>query len=111
MAAARDGEFDRLMRLLAPDAVVTADDAAVLAGTQERIEGREEVATFFNGSAHAALAVYVDDRPAAAWFHRGEAKVAFDFTVVDGMVSGIAFRAEPEVLERVSRRSAAEGRS
>ena len=71
MAAARNGEFDRLMRLLAPDATVTADQAAALAGTPERIDGRREVATFFNGSAHAALAVYVDDRPAAAWFHPG----------------------------------------
>ncbi len=112
MAAARNGEFDRLMRLLAPDAAVTADDAAVLAGTPERIDGRNEVATFFNGSAHAALPVYVDDdRPAAAWFHRGEAKVLFDFTLVDGMVSGITFRAEPEVLARVSRRDGEQRRS
>lgn len=106
MAAARNGEFDRLMRLLAPDATVTADDAAVLVGTPERIDGPREVATFFNGSARAALAVYVDERPAAAWFHRGEAKVLFDFTVVDGRVAGITFRAEPEVLARVSRRDA-----
>jgi RNA polymerase sigma-70 factor (ECF subfamily) len=110
MAAAREGEFDRLMRLLAPDVAVTADDAAVLAGTPERIDGRDEVATFFNGSAHAALPVYVEDRPAAAWFHRGRAKVLFDFTLVDGMVSGITFRAAPEVLARVSRRDAAERR-
>lgn len=104
MAAARGGEFDRLMRLLAPDAAVTADDAAILAGTPERIDGRREVATFFNGSAHAALAVYVDDRPAAAWFYRGEAKVLFDFTVVNGVVGSITFRADLEVLARVSRR-------
>jgi RNA polymerase sigma-70 factor (ECF subfamily) len=104
MSAARNGEFDRLMRLLAPAAAVTADDAAVLAGTPERIEGRREVATFFNGSAHAALAVYVDERPAAAWFHRGEAKVLFDFTIVDGLIGRITFRAGPEVLTRVARR-------
>ena len=41
MAAAREGDFDRLLRLLAPDAVVTADDAAVLVGTPRQIEGRE----------------------------------------------------------------------
>lgn len=104
MAAARNGEFDRLMQLLAPDAAVTADEAAILAGTPARIEGRHEVAAFFNGSAQSALAVSVDDRPAAAWFLRGEAKVLFDFTVVDGVVEGITFRAEPEVLARVTRR-------
>lgn len=111
MAAARNGEFERLIRLLAPEAVVSADAAAVLVGTPERIEGRQEVATFFNGSAHAALPVYIDDRPAAAWFHRGEAKVVFDFTLRNGVVSTITFRAEPEVLARVSRRKGRERRS
>lgn len=104
MAAARNGEFDRLLRLLAPNAAMTADDAAIVAGTPERIDGQSEVATFFNGSAHAALSVYVGDRPGAAWFHRGVAKVVFDFTVVDGLVDHIRFRAEPGVLAQVARR-------
>jgi len=105
MAAAREGDFDRLLRLLAPEAAVSADDAAILAGTPARIEGRHEVATFFNGSAHAALPVFVGDHPGAAWFHRGQAKVAFDFTIADGSVRAITFRAEPEVLARVARRN------
>ena len=104
MAAARNGDFDRLLQLLAPDAMVTADEAAVLVGTPARIEGRDEVATFFNGSAQAALPVYVDDRPGSAWFHRGAARVAFDFTVKDGLVAAIAFRATPELLARMMRR-------
>jgi RNA polymerase sigma factor (sigma-70 family) len=104
MAAAREGDFSRLVQLLAPEAAVTADTAAILAGTPERIAGRREVATFFNGAAHAAFPVYAGDRPAAAWFHRGKAMVLFDFTVVDGVVSGITFRAEPEVLAQVARR-------
>ena len=104
MAAARDGDFDRLLRLLAPDAAVSADEAAILAGTPEQIEGRREVADFFNGSARAALPVFAGDRPGAAWFHRGEAKVLFDFTVLDGLVRRITFRAQPEVLAQVARR-------
>ncbi|SDC87815.1 sigma-70 family RNA polymerase sigma factor [Nocardioides lianchengensis] len=104
MAAAKGGDFERLLRLLAPDAGVSADDAAVLAGTPSRIEGRDEVATFFNGSAHAALPVLVGDRPGTAWFHLGEAKVVFDFTIEDGLVRAITFRAAPEVLATVVRR-------
>ena len=104
MAAARNGDFDRLLRLLAPDATVAADDAAVLAGTPRHIEGREEVGSFFNGSAQSALPVFVEDRPGSAWFHLGAAKVAFDFTVRDGLVQAITFRAAPEVLTRVVRR-------
>ncbi len=104
MAAAREGDFDRLVRLLAPDVVVDADVAAVAAGTPERVGGRDAVARFFDGSAASALAVSVDDRPGAAWFHRGAARVLFDLVVVDGVVRTITFRADPDLLARVVRR-------
>ncbi|MFI7579363.1 sigma-70 family RNA polymerase sigma factor [Kocuria kalidii] len=104
MAAARQGDFQHLVRLLAPDVAITADDAAMRTGTPERINGPDEVAAFFNGGAHAALPVFFGTRPAAAWFHRGQAKVLFDFTVVDGLVVHIRFRAEPEALAQVVRR-------
>lgn len=107
MAAARGGDFQRLLQLLAPDAVVGADEAAILAGTPASIEGRDEVAAFFNGSAQSAFPVLVGDRPASAWFLRGEARVVFDFTIDDGRARGITFRAEADVLARVVRRSGA----
>jgi RNA polymerase sigma factor (sigma-70 family) len=110
MAAARNGDFDRLLRLLAPDAAVTADDAAILVGTPQQIEGRDEVATFFNGSARSAFPVFVGDRPGSAWFLQGEAKVVFDFTVDDGLVRAITFRAAPDVLSRVVRRDGSQPR-
>jgi RNA polymerase sigma factor (sigma-70 family) len=105
MAAAREGDFARLLQLLAPDAGVTADAAAVIVGTPERIDGRDDVAAFFDGSAHAALAVLTDDRPGYAWFDRGTARVLFDFTIADGVVRSITFRADPGVLRSVVRRS------
>jgi len=104
MAAARGGDFTRLMELLAPDVVVTSDAAAVTLGTPTRLVGRQEVAAFFNGSAQSALSVFVGDRPGAAWYDRGVAKVVFDFTLHDGLVRRIDFRAEPEVLALVGRR-------
>lgn len=111
MAAAREGDFDRLLTMLAPDAVVRADDAAIRVGTPSRIDGRDDVAQFFNGAAHAALAVYVGDRAASAWYDRGEAKVLFDFTLADGRVEQITFRAAPEVLATVVRRRGAQRRT
>ena len=104
LAAARGGEFSRLLELLAPDVIVSGDTDAVALGTPERLNGRAEVATFFNGAAQAALPVFLDDRPAAAWFHRGQAKVAFAFTISDGVVQRIDFRAAPQVLARVGPR-------
>ena len=110
MDAARGGDVERLLQLLAPDAVVGADEAAILVGTPASIQGRDEVATFFNGSAQTALAVFVGDRPASAWFLKGEAKVVFDFDVADGRVRAITFRAAPDVLARVVRRDGADPR-
>ncbi len=104
MAAAREGDLEGLVRLLAPDAELAADTAAVLAGTPERISGRREVAAFFDGSARSALPVLHGGRPAAAWFHRGAARVLFDFVVTDGVVQQITFRADPEALARLVRR-------
>lgn len=104
LAAARDGDFARLLQLLAPGVVVAGDEAAVLTGTPARIAGRHAVATMFDGAARAALPVFLAGRPGAAWFHRGEARVAFDFTITDGAVHRIDFRADPAVLAQLTRR-------
>jgi RNA polymerase sigma-70 factor (ECF subfamily) len=107
LAASRGGDFGRLLDLLAPDVVVTGDAAAVALGTPERIQGPRDVAEFFNGAAKAALPVFVEVRAGAAWVHRGQARVAFDFTVVAGRVTRIAFRADPELLAKVRQRNGA----
>ncbi len=104
LTAARGGDFARLMELLAPDVRVRADEAAISMGTPERMDGREPVATFFNGAAKTARPVMVDGRPGAAWVQRGEMKVLFDFTIADGAVTSITFRADPDVLASVQRR-------
>ncbi len=103
--AARGGDLQRLLTLLAPDVVVAGDPAAVATGTPELLEGREAVAAMFNGAAHTALPVFVGDRPGAAWFLRGTPRVAFDFSVVDGVVTRIDFRAEAALLASLVRRS------
>jgi len=105
LAASRGGDFARLLELLAPDAVVAGDEAAVATGTPALLKGQQAVAEMFNGAAQSALPVYVGERPGAAWFLRGEAKVAFDFTITDGRVSRIDFRADPAVLADVQRRA------
>ena len=107
MAAARGGDVDRLLRLLAPEVTVTADVAAAAMGTPDRLQGATEVATFFNGGATAAFPVFVGERPGAAWIHRGEVKVVFDFTITSGRISELVFRAEDSLLAAVRRRDGA----
>ena len=104
LAAARNGDFTRLLELLAPNVVVAGDPAAVTLGTPGHLEGAEQVAQFFNGAAKAAFPVYVADRPGAAWIHRGEPKVVFDFTIDRGMVKRIDFRAESKILQQIQSR-------
>ncbi len=77
---------------------------AFLAGTPQHIDGQHAVATFFNGAAAAALPVFIEGRPGAAWFHKGQARVAFDFTIVDGRVQHLTFRSDPAMLARVEGR-------
>lgn len=105
MTAARGGEFDRLIALLAPDSRVRADEAAIATGTPARIDGSVRIAEFFNGAARAALPATLDGRAVFAWFHRGQARVVFDFAVTHGTVESITFRADPAVLTRVIRRT------
>lgn len=105
LAAARAGDFGRLLELLAPGVVIAGDEAAILAGTPARITGQRQVATFFDGAAAAASAVFIGERPGAAWFHRGQARVAFDFTLTTGLVARIDFRADPDVLTQITRRA------
>ncbi|AUZ88632.1 RNA polymerase subunit sigma-70 [Arthrobacter agilis] len=110
LAASRGGSFARLVHLLAPDVVVSADAEAIAAGTPVRLEGRERVAAMFDGAAKAAFPVFVQARPGAAWYHLGTPRVAFDFTVADGVVQSITFRADAGVLAALTRRAAADRR-
>ena len=104
LAAAWNGDFTRLLDLLAPKVVVEGDPATVTLGTPDHLDGAEQVARFFTGAAKAAFPVYVADRPEAAWIHRGEPKVVFDFRIDRGIVQRIDFRAESRILKHVQRR-------
>jgi RNA polymerase sigma factor (sigma-70 family) len=98
LAASRGGDFEGLLALLDPGAVVRADAAAVRMGSDELVSGAHSVAATFAGRAKAARSALVDGAPGAAWVHAGETKVAFGFTVVDGRITEIELLADPGVL-------------
>lgn len=102
--AAKGGDLETLLELLAPDVIVEGADAAALALGSRRLVGREEVLGLVNGGMKTAFPVHLGDRPAVAWMHRGEYKVAFDITIVDGRIHRIDLRADPEVLATVRKR-------
>jgi len=95
LAASRSGDFAALLALLDPDAVALADAAAVAAGAEAEVRGAEAVAGTFAGRAKAARLALLDGEPGLIWTHRGEVRMAFAFTVLDGRVAGIELIADP----------------
>ena len=100
LKAARAGEFDSLLALLDPDVVCRADATSVaMGGPVPLLVGARDVANRFNGGAAALFTTIVDGLAGAAWMHRGEAKVIFDFTVVDDKIVAIDMLSDPDVLD------------
>lgn len=102
--AAKGGDLETLLGLLAPDVVLQGADAAALALGTQGLVGREKVLDLVNGGMKTAFPVYVGDQPALAWLHRGDYKVAFDLTIEDGVIRRIDLRADPQVLATVRKR-------
>jgi RNA polymerase sigma factor (sigma-70 family) len=100
--ASRHGKFDRLLALLHPEAVVSADVAAVAMGSPALLSGADEVARMFSGRAQAARLTDLDGYAAAKWSMGGEVKAVFAFTVEDGLIREIELLAGD--LERLDLR-------
>ena len=98
LRASRNGDFEGLLALLDPGAVVRADGAAVAMGSAALVSGARSVAETFVGRARAARPAVVDGGAGAAWQLHGETKVVFGFTVVDGLITEIELLADPDVL-------------
>lgn len=94
--AARGGDLPKLLSLLAPGVQTHADAVGTAMGADVRV-GREAVADRFNG-ARGAMAVTIDGWASAAWVHHRDVKVAFLFTVVDGLITDIDMVADGDSL-------------
>lgn len=90
LAAARGGEFDRLVTLLHPDVVMRAGDAI---GHEPLQVGSSAVAAAaaFHGPRFATLCQpgTVSGQPGLVLVLRGQAVGAFGFTITDGLISTI----------------------
>jgi RNA polymerase sigma-70 factor (ECF subfamily) len=88
-AASREGDFEGLLTLLHPDAVVRADATAVAGGADAELVGAAAVAGSFVGRAHGVQVALLDGVPGAAWLFKGAPNGVLGFTVVDGLVTEI----------------------
>jgi RNA polymerase sigma factor (sigma-70 family) len=101
LAASRGGDFDALLAMLDPDAVLRADHAAVQLGVSKEIRGAAAVAGRFAGGARAARLALVDGAAGAVWASGGQPRVVFSFTITDGKVVAIDLLADPERLAQL----------
>jgi RNA polymerase sigma-70 factor (ECF subfamily) len=108
LAASRDGDFERLLALLSPEATLRADDLAVrIAAARQaqgapalstEVRGAAQVAEVFKGRARGASPALIAGEPGAVWAVGGQVRAAFLFTIVGGKINGIDIVMDPRHL-------------
>ncbi|HEX6395769.1 MAG TPA: sigma-70 family RNA polymerase sigma factor [Acidimicrobiales bacterium] len=108
LAASRRGDFEALVTLLDPDAVLRADRAAVKAATANRekgapllapeVRGSRAVADALVGRAQAAQLALIEGSPGAVWAPGGRPRAIFAFRVVGDTVTEIEIVTDPSVV-------------
>ncbi|MFI0350887.1 sigma-70 family RNA polymerase sigma factor [Actinomadura sp. 9N407] len=101
LTASREGDFEALLTVLAPDIVLRADRAAVRTGASAEVRGAKAVAETFSGRAQGARPALIDGAAGAVWAPGGRPRIVFGFTFADGLITGIVLRADPDHLSRL----------
>ncbi|HEY6004237.1 MAG TPA: sigma-70 family RNA polymerase sigma factor [Anaeromyxobacter sp.] len=111
LAASRDGDFDALVAVLAPDVVLRADEVGVRAAAARKwggapslsseIRGAPAVAETFRGRARGASPALIDGSAGAVWAVRGQPRAAFVFRVELGKITEIELVMDPARLSEL----------
>ena len=105
LAAARGGDFQALLAVLAPEVVLHADGVAVAAAAANQssgappfapeVRGAAAVAEIFRGRARGARPALVDGAAGAAWAPGGEPLAVFGFIIAGDKIVEIEVTADP----------------
>jgi RNA polymerase sigma-70 factor (ECF subfamily) len=108
LAASRRGDFEALVTLLDPDAVLRADrDAVELAAANRdqgapllaaQMRGARAVALALAGRATAAKLALIEGTPGAVWAPGGRPRAVFAFHVVGDTIAEIEIVTDPAVV-------------
>lgn len=98
LAAARQGDFQGLIALLHPDALLDADHAAIRMGTPSGVRGSSAVAEVFNGRALAAQVALVDGSIGIAWIVDDRPRVVWNVFVDGHQIVHIDMHADRETI-------------
>ena len=101
LAAARHGDLQGLLDVLAPDVVLVADGGGVVVAARQPIEGAERVARFLTGAASRGLdarAVWLNGSPAGLIGIGDEVDTAVSVAIEDGRITHIYAIRNPNKL-------------
>lgn len=102
LSAARHGDLEGLIAVLAPDVVFSADETAAAMGDgPARVDGAPSVAAAFSGRAQAARCAMVDGEVAVVVDPGGRLIVILDVVIIDDQIVAIDAIADPTRLARV----------
>jgi hypothetical protein len=102
LAASRNGDFEALLELLDPGAVVRADATAVQFGALTEVRGAAAVAESFTARAYAVLQpALIDGAAGAVWADAGIPRAVFAFTITGATITAIDILASPEVIQHL----------
>ncbi|MER7722458.1 sigma-70 family RNA polymerase sigma factor [Streptomyces sp. NPDC096323] len=102
LSASRAGDFDALVALLHPDVVLHADRSVIPSPEPVVVRGADTVARGAMAATGRALftgVALVDGAVALAMAPQGRLRLVLDFTLVDGLISGIDVVADPDRLD------------
>jgi RNA polymerase sigma factor (sigma-70 family) len=105
LAAARDGDFERLLAVLDPDVVLRSDGGAARKDLVSVIRGAEAVATgamAFRRFAETATRALINGIPGGiAWAPDGNPFAVVSLTVAGGRIVSVDILADPDRLSRL----------
>jgi RNA polymerase sigma-70 factor (ECF subfamily) len=95
LAAARGGNFEALLTMLAPEVVMRADKTAVRMGGQPELRGAAAVAAAFKGRAQAARPARVDGGIGVGVSFGGHLRIVLELAFDGEKIAGIEAIADP----------------
>jgi RNA polymerase sigma factor (sigma-70 family) len=104
LAAARDGDFNRLVAVLDPDVVLRTDRGAVAAGASVEVRGAAAVASRARAFSRLGLVMrpaLVNGAAGAVSIRDGQAYSVMGFTIRGGKIAEIDILADPERLREL----------
>jgi len=101
LRAAREGDFEGLVRLLHPEVVFEPDQAALAMGSRPPTRGAEEVAAALSGGARGARLDLANGLAALAWAPGGHVRSVIEFTVVGDRIAAISVTADSDRIAQL----------